>query len=99
MQALEAAIAKEDKGVTREVWGERADLMKELGWDHWEVLARQVRKRHFLRHLCIKCFILPRHAQDKHRESTQKRMAFSYRAWLHASRTSTSPSDHSDHAW
>ena len=39
----------------------------------------KVRKRHFLRHLYIKCIVLPRQARDKHRESTQKRMAFSYR--------------------
>ena len=35
-----------------------------------------VKKRHFLRHLCIKCTILPRQARDKHRESTQKRWRF-----------------------
>jgi hypothetical protein len=29
-----------------------------------------------LRRLCIKCIILPRQARDKHRESTQKRVAF-----------------------
>ena len=34
------------------------------------------KKRHFLRHLCIKCIILPRQARDKHRESAQKRVAF-----------------------
>jgi hypothetical protein len=33
----------------------------------------------FLRHLYIKCIILPRQARDKHRESTQKREAFSCR--------------------
>ena len=33
-------------------------------------------KRHFLRHLYIKTNILPRQARDKHRESTQKRVAF-----------------------
>eukprot|EP01046_Picozoa_sp_COSAG06_P036669 COSAG06_NODE_4066_length_4609_cov_4.807761_3_plen_434_part_00 len=33
--------------------------------------ARTGAKRHFLRHLCIKCIILPRQARDKHRESTQ----------------------------
>ena len=27
----------------------------------------------FLRHLILKMIILPRHARDKHRESTQKR--------------------------
>ena len=31
--------AKEDKAVSRELWEERAGLMKELGWDHWENLA------------------------------------------------------------
>ena len=29
-----------------------------------------------MRHLYIKCIILPRQARDKHRESTQKRVAF-----------------------
>jgi hypothetical protein len=33
-------------------------------------------KRHFLSHLYIKCVFLPRQARDKHRESTQKRVAF-----------------------
>jgi POT family proton-dependent oligopeptide transporter len=33
--------------------------------------ARTGAKRHFSRHLCIKCIILPRQARDKHRESTQ----------------------------
>ena len=32
----------------------------------------QVRKRHFLRHLYIKCIILPRQAWDKHRENSKK---------------------------
>jgi hypothetical protein len=36
----------------------------------------QVRKRHFLSHLYIKCIILPRQARDKHRESTQKKCRF-----------------------
>ena len=31
------------------------------------------RERHFLRHLYVKCIILPRQARDKHRESTRKR--------------------------
>ena len=36
----------------------------------------EVRKTHFLRcHLYIKTIILPRQARDKHRESTQKRVA------------------------
>ena len=34
-----------------------------------------VRRQSSLRHLCIKCIILPRQARDKHRESTQKRAA------------------------
>ena len=25
--------------MSRELWAERAGLMKELGWDHWENLA------------------------------------------------------------
>jgi hypothetical protein len=37
----------------------------------------EVRKRHFLRHLYIKCIILPRQARDKYRESTQKSAVFS----------------------
>jgi serine/threonine protein phosphatase PrpC len=46
----------------------------------------QVRKRlSFLRHLYIKCIILPRQARDKHRESTQKRVAFSLSTWRTAS--------------
>eukprot|EP01046_Picozoa_sp_COSAG06_P050022 COSAG06_NODE_7824_length_2363_cov_5.710247_2_plen_238_part_00 len=32
----------------------------------------QARKRHFLRHLYIKCIILPRQARDKHRENSKK---------------------------
>jgi len=43
--------------------------------------AALVRKRHFLRHLYIKRIILPRQARDKHRVSTQKRVAFSLRDW------------------
>jgi hypothetical protein len=31
-----------------------------------------VRKRHFLRHLYIKCIILPRQARDEHRENSNK---------------------------
>ena len=31
-----------------------------------------MRKRHFLRHLYIKCIILPRQARDKHRENSKK---------------------------
>jgi hypothetical protein len=31
-----------------------------------------VRKRHFLRHLYIKCIILPRQARDKHRNNSKK---------------------------
>jgi hypothetical protein len=31
-----------------------------------------VRKRHFFRHLYIKCIILPRQARDKHRENSKK---------------------------
>jgi hypothetical protein len=30
------------------------------------------RKRHFFRHLYIKCIILPRQARDKHRENSKK---------------------------
>jgi hypothetical protein len=38
-----------------------------------------VRKRRFLRHLYIKCIILPRQARDEHRENS-KRVPFSRRA-------------------
>eukprot|EP01046_Picozoa_sp_COSAG06_P000560 COSAG06_NODE_16_length_34949_cov_31.500832_16_plen_65_part_00 len=31
-----------------------------------------MRKRHFLRHLYIKCIILPRQARDEHRENSKK---------------------------
>jgi hypothetical protein len=34
--------------------------------------CNQVRKRHFFRHLYIKCIILPRQARDKHRENSKK---------------------------
>jgi hypothetical protein len=37
-----------------------------------ETVVAQVRKRHFLRHLYIKCIILPRQARDKHRENSKK---------------------------
>jgi hypothetical protein len=33
--------------VSREGWGERAELMKELGWVHWERLARQTMAARF----------------------------------------------------
>jgi hypothetical protein len=38
--------------------------------------AGAVRKRHFLRHLYIKCIILPRQARDKHRENSKKSAVF-----------------------
>jgi hypothetical protein len=38
--------------------------------------STQVRKRHFLRHLYIKCIILPRQARDKHRENYKKSAVF-----------------------
>ena len=37
----------------------------------------QVRKRLFLRHLYIKCIILPRQARDKHRENSKRGAVFS----------------------
>ena len=37
---------------------------------------KKVRKRLFLRHLYIKCIILPRQARDKHRENSKKRGRF-----------------------
>ena len=49
-----------------------------------------VKKRHFLRHFILKCIILPRQARDKHRESTQKRVAFPYRRGAAASCTQIS---------
>jgi hypothetical protein len=39
-------------------------------------LEVEVRKTPFLSNLYIKTIILPRHAQDKHRESTQERRRF-----------------------
>ena len=36
-----------------------------------EEYSSQVRKRHFLRHLNIKCIFLPRQARDKHRENSK----------------------------
>jgi hypothetical protein len=35
-------------------------------WDDW------CEKRHFLRHLCIKCIFLPRQARDKRMKSQGK---------------------------
>jgi hypothetical protein len=35
-----------------------------------------VKKRHFLRHMCIKCIFLPRQARDRHRESSKKEWRF-----------------------
>ena len=43
---------------------------KEIG-DTFDKHA-QVRKRHFLSHLYIKCIILPRQARDEHRENSKK---------------------------
>ena len=39
-----------------------------------------VGKRHFLRHLYIKCIVLPRQARDKHRENSKQERRF--RRWL-----------------
>jgi hypothetical protein len=39
--------------------------------------SEEVRKRHFLSHLCIKCIILPRQARDKHRKNSKKSAVFS----------------------
>jgi hypothetical protein len=36
------------------------------------LMDAQVRKRHFLSHLYIKCIILPRQARDEHRENSKK---------------------------
>jgi hypothetical protein len=36
------------------------------------ITIEMVKKRHFLRHLCIKCIISPRQARDKHRENSKK---------------------------
>ena len=41
------------------------------------LISRCEKGRLFLRHLYIKCIVLPRQARDKHRESTQKRDVFS----------------------
>jgi hypothetical protein len=40
--------------------------------DRGQDRRRRVRKRHFFRHLYIKCIILPRQARDKHRENSKK---------------------------
>ena len=40
--------------------------------DRGQDRRRRVRKRHFFRHLYIKCIILPRQARDKHRETLKK---------------------------
>ena len=37
-----------------------------------DLTSIEVRKRHFLRHLCIKVIYLPRQARDKHRENSKK---------------------------
>ena len=42
-------------------WGGREDL-----FNFW------VKKRHFFRHLYLKCIILPRQARDKHRENSKQ---------------------------
>jgi hypothetical protein len=36
------------------------------------LIRTTVRKRHFFRHLYIKCIILPRQARDKHRENSKE---------------------------
>jgi hypothetical protein len=60
-------------------------------WKFGDVIT-PVRKRHFLRHLYIKCIILPRQARDKHRENS-KEVPFSQddyathcQRWLEASK-------------
>jgi hypothetical protein len=53
-----------------------ADNCDKEGGGNGRGIEDEVRKRHFLRHLYIKCIILPRQARDKHRESTQKRDVF-----------------------
>jgi ABC-type transport system involved in cytochrome c biogenesis ATPase subunit len=44
-----------------------------------------VGKRHFLRHLYIKCIILPRQARDKHRENSQQEWRFLRTTWCRGS--------------
>jgi hypothetical protein len=53
--------------------------------------GNEVRKRHFLSHLYIKCIILPRQARDEHRENSKK-VPLSLRAspLCHSSRRGTS---------
>ena len=55
-----------------------------------EEYSSQVRKRHFLRHLYIKCIILPRQARDKHRENSKK-VPFSRSCCLSSSWSTRSP--------
>jgi hypothetical protein len=45
---------------------------KDLFHESYRRMLSKVRKRHFLRHLYIKCIILPRQARDKHRENSKK---------------------------
>jgi hypothetical protein len=49
------------------------------------IYCGMVRKRHFLRHLYIKCIILPRQARDEHRENSKK-VPFSLRCGRRMSR-------------
>ena len=41
-------------------------------WNYQLIRKPEVRKRHFLRHLYLKCIILPRQARDKHRENSKR---------------------------
>jgi hypothetical protein len=51
-----------------------ASVLTRCSYDNSCANPRDGEKTSFLRHLHIKCIILPRQARDKHRESTQKRM-------------------------
>ena len=73
---------------TKQKRGEASFLsLNQIQKDDLPIQARDTHTKnetfsHFSRHLYINTIIMPRQARDKHRESTQKRMAFSYRASL-----------------
>ena len=59
--------------------------------------ASQDRKRHFLRHLYIKCMILPRQARDKHRENRKRKTENVFRRTHPCPRMAPATSCHSVH--
>ena len=65
--------------VAADIFAELINAGSGLPLPGFERTAFQVRKRHFGAICILKSIILSRQARDKHRESTQKVMAFSYR--------------------